>query len=103
MIGTYAKTHAKAKGLATRVIQAAQAARTKTAKLAADRDVQRAAASGAVGAVGLGAGGAGVGMLTGGAVGAAVGVVPAFFTLGLSIPFCAVVGGGCGFATGAVV
>lgn len=34
--------------------------------------------------------------------GAAVGVIPAFFTLGLSIPFCAAVGGGTGLCAGAV-
>merc|ERR1719499_925142 len=39
----------------------------------------------------------------GGAVGAVIGLVPALFTFGLSIPFCAVIGGGCGGAIGTAV
>merc|ERR1719387_2858406 len=35
--------------------------------------------------------------------GAAVGVVPAIFTFGLSIPVCAVIGGGAGLAAGTAV
>merc|ERR1712154_344233 len=34
-------------------------------------------------------------------MGAAIGVVPAIFTFGLSIPFCAVIGSGLGTAVGA--
>lgn len=64
------------------------------------RRMKVTAASGAGGAVVIGAGGAGVGFLAGGAVGAAVGVLPALFTFGLSIPLGAAVGAGCGMATG---
>merc|ERR1711988_867581 len=47
----------------------------------------------------MGAGGT-VGMATGGTIGAAIGVVPALFTFGLSIPVGAVVGGGLGMCAG---
>merc|ERR1719203_2344355 len=59
------------------------------------------AASGLGGAVLAGAGGAGAGLLAGGAAGAAVGLVPALFTFGLSIPVGAVIGGTCGTVVGA--
>merc|ERR1712213_302196 len=42
-------------------------------------------------------------LLTGGAVGAAVGLLPALFTFGLSIPVGAVIGAGCGAAVGGAV
>merc|ERR1740123_1668039 len=51
-----------------------------------DRTTQVVAASGLGGAVLVGAGGAGAGLLAGGAAGAAIGLVPALFTFGLSIP-----------------
>jgi len=38
--------------------------------------------------------------MTGGAIGAAVGVIPAFFTFGLSIPIGAAIGGGTGLVVG---
>lgn len=69
---------------------------SKTKEYASNKEVQAAAASVVGGAVVLGTGGA----VTGGAIGAAFGVVPAIFTFGLSIPFCAVVGGACGTAVG---
>merc|ERR1719161_2478726 len=53
--------------------------------------------------VALGAAGGAAGTVTGGVAGAAVGVPAALFTFGLSIPFCAAVGGGVGFCTGAVM
>lgn len=56
------------------------------------------------GAATLGAAGFSVGMATGATAGAIVGIVPAFFTFFLSVPFCAAIGGGigafCGVATG---
>merc|ERR1712051_651333 len=61
------------------------------------------AASAIGGAAVLGTGGAATGLLAGGIAGAAVGVLPAIFTFGLSIPVCAVLGGGCGLVTGATV
>merc|ERR1719330_2170135 len=63
--------------------------------------------AGAGGAVCVGAPAAGIGLFAGGLIGGAVGILPAIFTFGLSIPFGAVVGAGCGMvftgATGATV
>lgn len=98
VVDTCTKTFGSTKEKVTRIAQNATA---RTKKLVANKDVQRAAASGAAGAAALGVGGAAAGAVTGGAVGAAVGLVPTLFTFGLSIPFCAVVGGGCGLAAGA--
>merc|ERR1711994_876883 len=60
-----------------------------------------------MGAVGggivLGTGGAVAGLTTGGVIGVAAGMVPAIFTFGLSIPFFAVAGGGCGLVAGTAV
>lgn len=81
----------------------AKAAGNKAIDVAKDPSVQATAAGAASGAVLLGAGCATTGMTAGGVVGAAVGVVPAVFTFGLSIPFCAAVGGGAGFFCGAAV
>merc|ERR1711972_1232362 len=44
-----------------------------------------------------------MGLAAGAGIGAAVGVVPAFFTFGLSIPVGALMGGVFGFCTGTVV
>merc|ERR1712232_1086571 len=55
------------------------------------------------GAVTMGAGAGLMGLTAGAGVGAAVGVVPAIFTFGLSIPIGAFIGGACGLCTGAVV
>lgn len=63
--------------------------------------LQSAAASAAGGAAAAGVGLGAAGLVAGVAVGAACGVVPAFFTFGLSIPFGAVVGGGAGLFAGA--
>merc|ERR1712176_167939 len=82
---------------------ALKATTSKTCELAADRGVQVTAASAVGGAAVLGTGGAATGLLAGGALGAAVGVVPAIFTFGLSIPLCAALGGGCGLVSGATV
>jgi len=62
--------------------------------------VQVTAASAASGAVALGIGAGSAGLVAGGAVGAAIGVVPAVFTFGLSIPIGAVMGGGAGLCVG---
>merc|ERR1712087_1094583 len=52
------------------------------------------------GALVLGTGGAATGLVAGGVIGAVVGVVPALFTFGLSIPFLGVVGSSVGVAAG---
>lgn len=64
---------------------------------------QVTAVSAVGGAVALGTGGGATGMLSGGAIGAACGLVPAVFTFGLSIPVCAAVGSSIGLCTGAAV
>merc|ERR1719499_2504603 len=76
-------------------------AKRKAREIAADQTIQVAAASGLGGAVVVGAGGAGAGLLTGGAIGGAIGILPALFTFGLSIPIGAVIGGTCGTVVGA--
>lgn len=80
--------------------RAAVAAKTTTTKVLSDKTVQTTAAGVAGGAVALGTGGAATGLVAGGVAGAAAGVLPALFTFGLSIPFFAVVGAGCGAAAG---
>mmetsp|Transcript_114078 Transcript_114078/g.368529 ORF Transcript_114078/g.368529 Transcript_114078/m.368529 type:complete len:99 (+) Transcript_114078:254-550(+) len=60
-------------------------------------------ASAVGGAVTLGAGGGATGLVSGGVLGAAVGVLPAVFTFGLSIPVCAALGSGAGLCMGSAV
>jgi len=67
---------------------------------AADKKVQATAASAAGGAVALGATGGATGLTAGGAMGAAMGLIGAPFTLGLSIPIGALLGGGTGLVVG---
>merc|ERR1712232_1305578 len=59
--------------------------------------------SAAGGAVTMGAGSGLMGLTGGAGVGAAVGVVPAIFTFGLSIPIGAFMGGAFGLCAGTVV
>jgi len=68
--------------------------------LASSRHAQVTAASAAVGATALGTAGATGGALAGGASGAFLGLIPALFTFGLSIPAGAAVGGGMGLCVG---
>lgn len=72
-------------------------------ELAQDTKVQATVAGAAGGAVTLGAGGAASGLAVGTTLGAVVGFVPAVFTLGLSIPVGAAIGGGAGLMTGAAI
>lgn len=51
----------------------------------------------------IGSGGAVVGITVGGAMGSALGVIPAIFTFGLSIPVGAILGGGGGAIVGSAV
>jgi len=67
------------------------------------RSFQVTTLSAASGAVTIGAGGGMMGMTAGAGVGAAVGVVPAIFTFGLSIPVGAFMGGAFGLCAGTVV
>jgi hypothetical protein len=74
--------------------------RTVFQALATDPTLHVTVAGAVSGAVVLGASGGGAGLVTGGVIGAACGVVPAVFTLGLSIPIGFVVGSGTGFWMG---
>jgi hypothetical protein len=66
-----------------------------------DKRVQASAAGAGIGAATLGTAGATAGTAMGVAGGAMVGLVPALFTFGLSIPIGAIVGGGAGLCVGA--
>merc|ERR1712217_518350 len=57
----------------------------------------------AVGGVALGGAGGAVGLATGAIAGGVVGFVPALFTFGMGIPFCALIGGGAGLCVGTAV
>merc|ERR1712151_940107 len=70
-------------------------------KLAYDRRFQITAVSAGASTAVCGTAGAAGGVIVGGAVGALVGIVPALFTFGLSIPIFAIVGGGAGLVVGA--
>eukprot|EP00927_Polykrikos_kofoidii_P065759 TRINITY_DN61475_c0_g1_i1.p1 TRINITY_DN61475_c0_g1~~TRINITY_DN61475_c0_g1_i1.p1 ORF type:complete len:399 (-),score=41.18 TRINITY_DN61475_c0_g1_i1:36-1232(-) len=70
--------------------------------IAADEKFQMTAGSAACGAIAFGATGGAAGLVTGGAFGAVVGIVPAVFTLGASIPIGAVVGGSTGLCLGTI-
>merc|ERR1712093_193855 len=71
--------------------------------IASKPNVKVTALSAAGGAATLGAGGGLVGITAGAGIGAAVGIVPAIFTFGLSIPIGAFIGGACGLCAGTVV
>jgi len=73
---------------------------TNTKALALNPASQATSAGAAGGCIAIGAAGGGLGLLAGGAAGAAVGLVPALFTFGLSIPVCAAIGGGAGACLG---
>eukprot|EP00441_Pelagodinium_beii_P027901 CAMPEP_0197655006 /NCGR_PEP_ID=MMETSP1338-20131121/39192_1 /TAXON_ID=43686 ORGANISM="Pelagodinium beii, Strain RCC1491" /NCGR_SAMPLE_ID=MMETSP1338 /ASSEMBLY_ACC=CAM_ASM_000754 /LENGTH=330 /DNA_ID=CAMNT_0043230565 /DNA_START=39 /DNA_END=1031 /DNA_ORIENTATION=- len=73
----------------------------KAKATAKDGQAQATVAGAAGGAVVVGTGGAITGLTAGAAMGAAVGLVPAIFTFGLSIPIGAAIGGGAGLCTGA--
>jgi len=75
---------------------------SKVRETVADQGVQVATAGAAAGAAALGASGGATGLVAGTAVGAACGVVPAIFTLGLSIPIGAALGGAAGMCMGTV-
>jgi len=74
--------------------------RARLFEVAATPEAKVTVVSAAGGAVALGGTGAVVGTAMGAVAGGAIGVVPALFTLGLSIPVCATVGGGIGFCAG---
>merc|ERR1712087_193431 len=83
--------------------KAVEATKAKTLQVVSDKEVQATAKVAAGGAVVVGTGGAATGFVAGGVIGAAVGVVPAIFTFGLSIPVMAMVGSGIGVSAGSAV
>jgi len=91
------------------LLAATQYAKTKSAALSTnvraavkDQKVQVTAVSAVSGGVALGASGGATGLVAGGTIGAACGVVPAIFTFGLSIPIGAALGGVTGLCVGTV-
>merc|ERR1711920_806793 len=90
----------KACDLADRALTLARASKEKAQELAKDRRTQVTAASAGLGGAACGVGGAAAGLVTGGALGGAAGIPFAFFTLGLSIPVGAMLGGGFGVVAG---
>lgn len=82
------------------VTDASASLRSCISQLAQAPEFKVTVAAAAGGAVVLGTSGAVAGIVVGTIAGAAVGVVPAFFTFGLSIPFCALTGGGAGLCLG---
>ena len=89
----------KAKGVQAFALEKFAQVRSLTSK----PSVKVTALSAASGAVTVGAGGGLLGMAAGAGVGAAVGVVPAIFTFGLSIPVGAFMGGAFGLCAGTAV
>merc|ERR1712226_319188 len=71
-----------------------------TKVMGADRKFQVTMMSSTGSAAVSGAVGGGVGFTTGAVLGGAIGIIPAVFTLGLSIPIGAAIGGGTGFCVG---
>jgi len=75
--------------------------RSKVQVAVKDQSMQATAVGAAGGAATMAVGGGGAGLATGTVVGAALGVLPALFTFGLSIPIGAAVGGATGLCAGA--
>merc|ERR1712228_268241 len=68
-----------------------------------DPNVKLIVGSAIVGTAGLGSAGGVIGLGTGSVIGMAAGILPAFFTFGLSIPIGAVAGGAIGLSSGVMV
>jgi len=97
--GALRRVRSTANSTKAKAIQLSGSAR----EVATDAKVQATVVGVAGGAATMGAGGAMSGLAVGSAAGAVVGLVPAVFTLGLSIPVGAAIGGGAGLLTGAAV
>mmetsp|Transcript_63547 Transcript_63547/g.138394 ORF Transcript_63547/g.138394 Transcript_63547/m.138394 type:complete len:430 (+) Transcript_63547:46-1335(+) len=85
---------------AEKVVATAASIGSQAREVASDGKFQVTAIAGAGGAAAGGATGGAAGLVAGAASGAALGVIPAVFTLGLSIPVGAVIGGGAGLIAG---
>merc|ERR1711972_1127873 len=84
-----------------KVTRGAEFVGKKTKQITSDKRFQITVASAGAGAAVCGTVGAAGGTIVGGTAGALIGVVPALFTFGLSIPIGAVIGGGTGCVVGA--
>jgi len=87
----------------TKVSEINTTAITTAKQVASDPKAQSTAVGAAGGAVAMGATGGFLGVTSGCVFGALVGLVPAAFTFGLSIPIGAVIGGGAGLCVGTAV
>merc|ERR1740117_1906429 len=76
---------------------------TAVEQVASDPKAQMTLGSAACGACAAGSCGGVIAAIVGGFLGGLLGIVPAFFTFGLSIPFCAVLGAVIGFCMGVTV
>jgi len=89
--------------IVSRSKQVAVGLTTSARQMVSEPSFQAAGVTGAGAAVVLGTGGGAAGLVGGSAVGAALGVLPAIFTFGLSIPVTAAAVGAAGCIAGAVV
>jgi len=89
--------------IVSRSKQVAVGLTTSARQMVSEPSFQAASVTGAGAAVVLGTGGGAAGLVGGSAVGAALGVLPALFTFGLSIPVTAAAVGAAGCIAGAVV
>jgi len=96
------RTQAAASQCADKALENMKAARCRTVTLCKNPQFQTITLTTASGTVTLGAVGGAFGTAAGLVVGSAVGVVPALFTFGLSIPVGGAIGGGVGLCGGTV-
>jgi len=92
-----------AEAAAEAVVHKATAFSADLLEVVSDRQVQVTATAATGGAIVLGTGGGTVGLLTGSALGAVFGLIPALLTFGLSVPVFATVCGGTGLCAGAAI
>jgi hypothetical protein len=86
---------------ATEMIDQLGSVKRKTSKFVQDERTKGYVASAVGGAAIVGVPSAALCLVGGGAIGATLGLIPAIFTLGLSVPVGAMIGGCCGTAVGA--
>ncbi|CAE7570933.1 unnamed protein product [Symbiodinium natans] len=101
VLATYAKSKSRAMNAIDTAKTKAVEAKDKAKDVVHDKHVQATAAGVVGGAATLGVSGGATGLAAGTLVGGAIGILPALFTFGLSIPVGAAIGGGAGLAVGA--
>merc|ERR1712226_1451984 len=94
---------AQAQNASATIMRKVSALTNSGMQVAKDPKAQATAAGATVGGVALGSTGGVIGLATGAVAGGVVGIVPALFTFGLSIPVFAFVGGGAGLCVGTAV